>query len=56
MALKYLSASIGRLETQVAVSELARRYPSLRLVPGQQFTSHPNISFRGPQGLSVQPS
>jgi hypothetical protein len=37
----------------IAVSELARRYPGLRLVPGQRFTFHPNISFRGPQALRV---
>jgi cytochrome P450 len=49
-----LGANLGRLETQVAVSELARRYPGLRLVPGQQLTFHPNISFRGPQALRVQ--
>ena len=49
-----LGANLGRLETQVAVSELARRYPGLRLVPGQQLTFHPNISFRGPQVLRVQ--
>jgi cytochrome P450 len=49
-----LGANLGRLETQVAVTELARRYPGLRLVPGQQLTFHPNISFRGPQALRVQ--
>jgi hypothetical protein len=27
----------------------------LRLVPGQEFTFHPNISFRGPQVLKVRP-
>jgi hypothetical protein len=49
-----LGANFGRLETQIAVSELARRYPGLRLVPGQRLTFHPNISFRGPQTLRVQ--
>jgi cytochrome P450 len=49
-----LGANLGRLETQIAVSELARRYPGLRLVPGQRLTFHPNISFRGPQALRVQ--
>ena len=33
---------------------LARRYPRLRLAPDQHFTFHPNISFRGPQVLTVQ--
>ncbi|HEV2254233.1 MAG TPA: cytochrome P450 [Streptosporangiaceae bacterium] len=50
-----LGANFGRLEAQIAVAELARRYPRLRLAPGQHFTFHPNISFRGPQTLMVRP-
>jgi hypothetical protein len=50
-----LGANFGRLEAQIAVAELARRYPRLRLAPDQQFTFHPNISFRGPQTLNVRP-
>jgi len=50
-----LGANFGRLEAQIAVAELARRYPRLRLAPGQTFTFHPNISFRGPQTLKVRP-
>jgi len=50
-----LGANFGRLEAQIAIAELARRYPRLRLVPGQHFTFHPNISFRGPQTLKVRP-
>ena len=34
--------------------ELARRYPRLRLAGDQEFTFHPNISFRGPQVLRVR--
>ncbi|MGH3290504.1 MAG: cytochrome P450 [Trebonia sp.] len=49
-----LGANLGKLETQIAVSHLARRYPRLRLTPGQQFSFHPNISFRGPQALIVR--
>jgi hypothetical protein len=49
-----LGANLGKLETQIAVSHLARRYPQLRLTPGQQFSFHPNISFRGPQTLMVR--
>ncbi len=49
-----LGANLGRLEAQIAVAELARRYPRLRLAPDQQFTFHPNISFRGPQVMMVQ--
>jgi cytochrome P450 len=36
------------------VAELARRYPDLRLAPDQRLTFHPNISFRGPQVLTVR--
>jgi len=50
-----LGANFGRLEAQIAIAELACRYPRLRLVPGQHFTFHPNISFRGPQTLKVRP-
>ena len=50
-----LGANFGRLEAQIAVAELARRYPGLRLAPNQHFTFHPNISFRGPQTLKVRP-
>jgi cytochrome P450 len=49
-----LGANFGRLEAQLAIAELARRYPHLRLAPGQHFTFHPNISFRGPQTLKVR--
>ena len=50
-----LGANLGKLEAQIAVAELARRYPRLELAPDQDFTFHPNISFRGPQILKVQP-
>jgi cytochrome P450 len=49
-----LGANFGRLEAQIAIAELARRYPALRLVPGQPLTFHPNISFRGPRTLRVR--
>jgi cytochrome P450 len=49
-----LGANFGRLEAQIAVAELARRYPRLRLAPDQEFTFHANISFRGPQILNVR--
>ena len=49
-----LGANLGKLEAQIAVAELARRYPALRLVPDQSLTFHPNISFRGPQVLLVR--
>src|SRR6266568_3590202 len=49
-----LGANLGKLEAQIAVAELARRYPHLRLAPDQHLTFHPNISFRGPQVLTVR--
>jgi len=49
-----LGANFGRLEAQIAIAELARRYPALRLATDQEFTFHPNISFRGPQVLRVR--
>jgi cytochrome P450 len=51
-----LGANLGKLEAQIAVAELARRYPSLAAAPGQQLSFHPNISFRGPQVLRVTTS
>jgi cytochrome P450 len=49
-----LGANLGRLEARIAVEELARRYPRLELVADQQLSFHPNISFRGPQVLTVR--
>src|ERR1700722_9951082 len=49
-----LGANLGKLETQIALSALASRYPRLRLVTDQRLTFHPNISFRGPQVLMVR--
>jgi cytochrome P450 len=49
-----IGSALGRLEAQLALEELARRFPRLRLVEDQELTFHPNISFRGPQALWVQ--
>ena len=49
-----LGANLGKLEAQIAIAELARRYPRLGLAPDQELTFHPNISFRGPQVLNVR--
>jgi cytochrome P450 len=49
-----LGANLGKIEAQVAIAALARRYPNLRLVDHQRLTFHPNISFRGPQALMVR--
>ena len=49
-----LGAALGKLEAQIALEELARRFPRLRLVEDQTFSFHPNISFRGPLELWVR--
>jgi cytochrome P450 len=49
-----LGANLGKLEAEIALTHLARRYPGLRLVPGKRLSFHPNISFRGPQALKVR--
>jgi cytochrome P450 len=48
-----LGSALGKLEAELAVVELARRWPALALVEDQELTFHPNISFRGPQALWV---
>jgi len=47
-----LGANLAKLEANIAIAELAQRYPGLTLAD-QSLTFHPNISFRGPQGLKV---
>jgi cytochrome P450 len=49
-----LGAALGKLEAQLALEALTRRFPCLRLVEGQELSFHPNISFRGPEALWVQ--
>src|SRR3954454_9040542 len=49
-----IGSALGKLEAQLALEELTRRFPRLRLVDGQELTFHPNISFRGPLRLMVQ--
>ena len=46
-------ATLAKLEVSIAVETLMARFPRLRLVPGQEFSFHSNISFRGPQTLWV---
>jgi hypothetical protein len=48
-------ASLGKLEARLAIEGLTRRFPGLRLVADQTIPFHPNISFRGPMELWVQP-
>ena len=50
-----IGSALGRLEATLALEELTRRFPGLRLAPpDQEIPFHPNISFRGPQTLAVQ--
>jgi cytochrome P450 len=49
-----IGSALGKLEAELALAALIRAFPRLRLVPDQQLTFHPNISFRGPQALWVQ--
>jgi cytochrome P450 len=46
-----IGSALGKLEARLALEALTARFPGLRLVPDQQLTFHPNISFRGPQAL-----
>jgi cytochrome P450 len=49
-----LGAYLGKVEVRIALEEIAQRFPRLRLVDGQVFSFHPNISFRGPRQLWVR--
>lgn len=48
-----LGAPLARLEVVVALEELTRRLPTLRLADEGPLTYHPNVSFRGPRSLTV---
>jgi cytochrome P450 len=48
-----IGSALGRLEATLALEELTRRFPGLRLLE-QEIPFHPNISFRGPQALWVE--
>jgi len=51
-----IGSALGRLEATLALEALTRPFPALRLVPAdQEIPFHPNISFRGPQALWVDP-
>ena len=49
-----IGSALGRLEAALALEALTERFPRLRLVPGQELTFSPNLSFRGPQALWVK--
>lgn len=44
---------LGKLQTKIAVEEIARRLPNLRLVPDAQITFGDNLSFRVPDAVPV---
>src|SRR5499427_5022795 len=48
-----LGAALDKLEAEIALEGLTRRFPRLRLVDRQPLSFHANISFRGPQALWV---
>ena len=49
-----LGAMLAKVEARIVVGALARRIPSLRLVPDQHLTHFPNITFRGPERLLLE--
>jgi len=49
-----LGAALGKLEAQLALEALIKRFPRLRLVPGKTISFPANMCFRGPQELWVQ--
>jgi cytochrome P450 len=48
-----LGAALARLQVAIVLETLAARFPTLRLVPAQELSFSPNISFRGPRELRV---
>src|SRR5262249_43100927 len=49
-----LGAALGKLEAEIALEGLTRRFPRLRLVDRQPLSLHAHISFRGPPTLWVR--
>lgn len=48
-----LGARMARVEAQIALTTLSRRFPDLRLAEDQKLHYEPNITFRGPAALHV---
>ncbi|GAA1307217.1 cytochrome P450 [Pseudonocardia xinjiangensis] len=49
-----LGAPLARMEVRIVLELLTSLAPDLALVPAQQLTFPPNISFRGPQRLLLE--
>jgi cytochrome P450 len=49
-----VGAPLARLQMRVALEELVRRLPALRLVAGQDFRYAPSLLLRGPQQVLVE--
>ena len=50
-----IGSALGKLEARLALEAVTTRFPHMSLIPDQRLTFHPNISFRGPQALWVDP-
>lgn len=49
-----MGKNLARMEMRVFLEEFTRRLPHMEIVPGQEFTYLPNVSFRGPEHLHVR--
>jgi cytochrome P450 len=49
-----LGARLARIEAQIALTTLTRKFPTLALVEEQALVYEPNITFRGPARLHVK--
>jgi cytochrome P450 len=50
-----LGAGLARMEDAIVLELLSKRFPRLSLVTDQHYTFHPNVAFRGPQELWLNP-
>jgi cytochrome P450 len=48
-----LGANLSRMEARIALELISQKAPSLRLAD-QEFSTFPNITFRGPEELIVE--
>jgi cytochrome P450 len=50
----WVGSALGKLQAQLALEDLIKRFPRLRLVAGKAISFPANMCFRGPQELWVQ--